>query len=493
MLSAIFVALKQMLPNNMRRKIIPCLLLLFFCVAFKKASAQPASNTWDLRRCVDYAMANNVSVLQADVQAKQAALETKLANWQSIPTLSFNTQAGFQFGRSIDPTTNLYTNNEVFFQSYGLQTGMTLFNFFSIKNNRLATAKNEEASKMGVDKARNDIALNVAASYLQTLLAVEQTHVAKVQIDQTTAQLDNTRKLVDAGSMPELNAAQLESQLATDSSNYITALGTSDQNRIQLIAMLNLDESVPFNVATPDVDKIPIPPLSELDPAYVYGLALGTQPLQLVDSMRIQSGEYAVKSARGAMYPTISAFGQLSSNYASTFQQPIGSRPFADTVYTHGGDYIATSGNVPVYGKTPYGQQIGNINFSQAFGVSLNVPIFNGRQLRTNYDRARLNLENFKLQKRADDLTLQQNIYTAYSNSVAALAKYNSSTKAVQIQQYAYDLATKRYEIGILSTIDYITIQTNLFTAKINQVSAKYDYIFKVKVLEFYKGQGIQL
>jgi len=124
--------------------------------------------------------------------------------------------------------------------------------------------------------------------------------------------------------------------------------------------------------------------------------------------------------------------------------------------------------------------------------VQLNIPILNGRQLRTNYEKAQLNLENSKLQLRSDNLTLQQNIYTAYSNSVSALAKYNSSTKAVETQQYAYDLATKRYEIGILSTIDYITIQTNLFTAKINQVSAKYDYIFKMKVLEFYKGQGVQ-
>ena len=166
-------------------------------------------------------------------------------------------------------------------------------------------------------RARNDIALNVAAAYLQTLLSIEQANIAKVQIDQTRAQLDNTRKLVDAGSMPELNAAQLEAQLATDSSNYISALGTADQNRIQLIALMNLDESTPFKVATPDVDKIPIPPLAELDPAYVYQLAIATQPLQLLDSMHIVAREYSVKSARGAMYPTLSVFGGLGSNYSN--------------------------------------------------------------------------------------------------------------------------------------------------------------------------------
>jgi outer membrane protein len=473
----------------MRKKIIRYFLLLLLCLSLEKINAQ---DDWDLRRCVDYAMAHNITVLQADVQARQAALQTKLAQGQAIPTLGFNTQAGFQFGRSIDPTTNLYTNQATFFQSLTLQAGITLFNFFSIKNNILASARDEEAYKLGVGKARNDIALNVAAAYLQTLLSIEQANIAKVQIDQTKAQLDNTRKLVEAGSMPELNAVQLEAQLATDSTNYITAKGTADQNKIQLIALLNLDESTPFKVATPDVDKIPVLPLSELEPDYVYQLALSSQPLQQSDSMHIVAGEYAVKSARGAMYPTLSAFGSLGSNYGNNRLEQTGAIPFNDTTYTHSGDYIVRSASLPVLGKPNYIRQVGNLNFNQALGLQLNIPILNGRQLKTNYEKAKLNLENSKLQLRADNLTLQQNIYTAYSNSVAALAKYNSSTKAVETQQYAYDLATKRYQIGILSTIDYITIQTNLFTAKINQVSAKYDYIFKTKVLEFYKGQGVQ-
>ena len=375
-----------------------------------------------------------------------------------------------------------------------MQAGITLFNFFNIKNNILSSAKNEEAYKLGVGKARNDIALNVAAAYLQTLLSVEQANIAKVTIDQTTAQLGNTRKLVDAGSMPELNAAQLEAQLATDSSTYISANGTADQNRIQLIALLNLDEATPFTVSTPDVDKIPIPPLAELEAASVYQLALANQPQQQSDSMFIIANEYAVKSARGAMYPTLSAFGQLGSNYGSSYREfHVQPNSSLDTFYTAGGDYILfpNSGSTTT-SKPGYLRQIGNINFSQSVGLQLNIPILNGRQLRSNYDRAKLNLENSKLQSRSDNLTLQQNIYTAYSNSVSALAKYSASSKAVQTQQYAYDLATKRYEIGMLSTIDYITIQTNLFTAKINQASAKYDYIFKMKVLEFYKGQPVQ-
>jgi outer membrane protein len=470
-------------------KMIKYFSLFLFCFWIQYVNAQ---DNWDLRRCVDYAMANNITVQQADVQARLAALQTKLSKAQLIPTLGFNTQAGYQFGRNIDPTTNQFTNSQVFFQSYNVQAGITLFNFFNIKNNIISSAKNEEAYKLGVGKARNDIALNVAASYLQTLLSVEQANIAKVQINQTTAQLENTRKLVQAGSMPELNAAQLEAQLATDSSTYITSAGTADQNKIQLIALLNLDEATPFNVSTPDVDKIPIPPLSELEPAYVYQLALASQPLQQSDSMFVIANQYAVKSARGAMYPSLSAFGQMGSNYGSTFQEVTSFTPNADTLFTSGGDYIIIPGSNATTKRPSYFRQIGNINFSQAIGLQLNIPILNGRQARSNYDRAKLNLENSQLQSRADNLTLQQNIYTAYSNAVSALAKYNATIKAVETQQYAYDLGTKRYDIGLMSTIDYITLQTNLFTAKINQAAAKYDYIFKVKVLEFYKGQGVQ-
>lgn len=462
------------------------LLLLFFSI--QKLNAQ---DTWDLRRCVDYAMANNITVQQADVQARVAVLQTKLSRAVTLPTLNFNTQSGYQFGRNIDPTTNQFTNQKIFFQTYNVQAGITLFNFFNVKNNVLASEKSEEAYRLSVGKARNDIALNVAAAYLQALLSIEQANIAKVQINQTTAQLGNTRKLVEAGSMPELNAAQLEAQLATDSSNYITAVGTADQNRIQLIGLLNLDEATPFNVSAPDVNKIPIPPLNDLEPAYVYKLALSNQPLQQSDSMFIIANEYAVKSARGAMYPSLSAFGQLSSNYGSTFRE-YSSQFAADTVFTNGGDFFILPGGNTIVKKPNYFRQIANDNFNQGIGLQINIPLLNGRQLRNNYERAKLSLVNAKLQSRADNLTLQQNIYTAYSNTVSDLAKYKASIKAVETQQYAYDLATKRYEIGILSTIDYITLQTNLFTAKLNQVSAKYNYIFAIKVLEFYKGQNVQ-
>lgn len=441
---------------------------IFACILLTVSTGIYAQDTWDLRRCVDYAIANGISVKQADVQARIAALNTQLSRAAVYPNLSFNTQAGVRSGRSIDPTSNQYTTNGVFSQSYGLSSNANVFNFFSVQNNIKATIAAQEASRSFADAARNDISLSVANYYLNYLLSLETTNAAKLKVDLTRQQLANTRKLVDAGSMPELNAAQLEAQLATDSSSYISAKGTAEQNKISLMGALSLDLNTPFEVSIPDVDRIPLEAIAELQPAEVYAMARGTQPKQRYDSLNIIAQGYKVKSAKAAMYPTLTAFAQLNSNYASTYRDFTGFKP-------------------------SYFKQVGDINFNQSFGLSLNVPIFNNRQLKTNYEQAKLTLETYKLTQKQDDITLQSNIYQAYSSAVSSLESYNASVKAHKTQQYAYDLSKKRYELGVLSTIDFILTENNLFTAQVNELSARYNYVFRMKILEFYKGQGVKL
>lgn len=455
---------------------------------------------WDLQRAVDYAVQNNISVKQSDVQARITALQTRLAKGAAIPAINFSTQAGFQFGRNIDPTTNQFINQRIFAQNYGLQANVTLFNWFNIKNQIKASQVSEEAGRLDVTRVQNDISLNVVAAYLQLILSMEQINIAKAQIALSDSQRIITRKQVDAGSMPELNAAQIESQLALDSSTYITAVSSMQQNKLQLIALLNLDASQPFDVSIPDVDKIPLPPLAELEPAELYQIATTTQPLQQVDSLRIVSGQYSVKAARGAMYPTLSGYGNLSSQYSSNYRnfltdsvpgpQKIGSVAVGNTTYDVYNPSASYFQNVQ---KVSYFNQISNNVFGQSVGLQLNVPIFNGRQLRTNYERAKLNVESYKLQLALDNQTLQQNIYTARANAEAAIQKFYSNRKAASYAEYANELSRKRYEIGMLSTSDYLVVQNNLATARFNLASARYDYIFRIKLLEYYKYGKVQL
>jgi len=460
-----------------------------------------SQETWDLQKCVSYALEHNISVRQADVQARLSALQLKQSKAMRIPTLNFATNGQESFGRSVNQTTYQYTTNSVFYQNYGLQTGVTLFNFFNIKNNIKSAKIQDEADRADINRVKSDVALNVAAAYLQYLQSLEQVNISKGQIDLDAHQLDLTNKQVAAGSIPELNAAQLESQLSTDSSTLITNQATMNQNKLQLLALLDLSADAPFDVSLPDADNIPLEPIAELEPGNLYNIALQNQYQQKVDSLKILSAQYAAKSARAQMYPTITGNASVGSNYSNQYliYNPPVVTPFIDTssyININGARYTVNTPTASVTQsayKPAYWKQIFDLNRSEFIGITLNVPIFNNRQLKTAYERARENITSAKLQQELNNQTLQQNIYTAYNNAVAGIEKFSANTKAEQYAQYAYDLAQKRYDIGMLSSSDYLIAANNLYTAKVNRSSAHYEYIFRLKVLEFYKYNHIRM
>ena len=476
----------------MRKKLYSCLVfLLFYQFAF-------AQQKWDLRKAVEYALSNNISVKQQDVQARLTALQLKQSKLSQFPSANFSTNTGYSSGRNQNPVTFDLITQGYFFSSYSLQAGVDLFNWYSKKNNILANEYETKASFANVEKLRNDIALNVASAYLQALLAVQQVDVTKVQINQTKAQLENTRKLVNAGSVPELNAVQLEAQLANDSSNLVTAQGNAAQSLLLLKAYLSLDAGTPFEIATPDVETIPLENIADLHPEHVYTLALQNLPQQKVNELRIKAAEKFIASSKGAMYPSFSLFGSLGSSYnnkankvsgSNTIIAPLGKVTVSGTQYDV---YPLQPFTNYTYTSIPYFGQIDQ-NFRQSVGISISVPIANGGSLRTAYERSILNHKNLQLQSDADNLKLKQDIYKAYTDAVTSLQKFNATTKTVEANQKAFDYATKRYNVGLLNTIDLITTQNNLFSAKLQRLLAQFDYVFKMKLLEFYKGQGLKL
>ncbi|MDA3616084.1 TolC family protein [Polluticaenibacter yanchengensis] len=455
---------------------------------------------WDLKKCVAYALENNIDIKQSRIQEKLSELTYKQSKDGRWPTLSFSTGFGEQFGRSIDPTTNQFTTNAISQASAGLQSGVTLFNFFSIKNNIDANRINLSAAEKQTEKLQNDIALNVAAAYLQALLTNEQANIAQVQLSQTSEQLNMTRKRVDAGDLPELNAVMLESQLATDSSNFLVTKSQYELNLLSLKALLNLPAEYPFAIATPNISEIPVVPIAELNPNDVYGSAANINPLLKVSQLKLEAAKKNTLVARGQMYPSLSAFGNLNSGYSSALKNYYTGT--TSTVFLPSALYVDNNGTrLPVYSpsityseiqKASLPRQFNN-NFQQSIGLSLSVPIFNGNQLRTNWNRAKQNERSMQLQTQADSLSLKQSIHQAYQNVISALQTKNSREKAVIAAQRSYDLGRKRYEIGMLPTLDLTVLQGNLQRAKIDAVTADFDYVFKLKVLEFYKENSIKL
>jgi len=453
---------------------------------------------WNLLQCVEYAMANNITIKQTDLQTKMAELNYKQSKMGQLPVFNFSGGPSYSSGRNQDPTTFSLITQSYVAANLQLQSSADIFNWFSKRNTIAANEWEIQAAKAGTDKLKNDIALTVANAYLQVLLAKEQEKIAGVQVQQSQAQLAYTRKLVDAGALPELNAAELEAQLARDSSTFISAHGNVEQAILNLKAYMNFDAAEAFEIDTPPADKIPVEKISDLQPANVYALAMANMPQQRVNDFKLRSARKTSAAAKGSLYPTISVFGSLGSGYNSRAKEITGSSqviaPFGK-VNVGGTDYDVypyqpfTQYN---YAKTPFFSQL-NENFRQSIGLSLSVPIFNGRSLRTAYERTKINIRNLELQQELDNQKLKQDIYQAYNLSVVALEKFNASKKSVETAERTYMYARKRYEVGMLSTFELITNQNNLFRAKLEYTLTQFDYVFKMKVLEFYKGQGLKL
>ncbi len=486
------------MKNNKALIFIP---FLVGCLVFN-ASAQ---DKWDLRRCVEYALANNISVQQTDLQARLADVNQQQARWSQYPNADFSTNTGLQWGRSIDPTTNQFTSNQLLYQGYSLSAGVTVFNWHRIRNNIVAAGFSSDAAKMDVEKIKNDISLTVATYYLQVLLSYQQIAIAKTQMQQTFSQWELVKKRVDAGAAPELEATTLEGQYFTDSSNYITAKATADQNLLQLKQVLNIDAGKAFDIAEPPVEQIPVEPILQLQPETVFQIAIHNQPAQKANLLRQQSLEASLRASRAAMLPTISVGGTLGTNFSSADKKVTGITmngftPSGDVVRLSGAEYLVYTPNVSVnQGKKTFserwdgwGTQINN-NFRQSLGLSIAVPINSGGNARFNYQRSKLDLKNAELTRSLADQTLKNDIYKAYYNASAALEKFNAAKKTYEVTQKAFEFAQKRYDLGLLNSYDYLISQNNMNRAQLDMTSAQFDYVFKMKVLEFYKGQGIKL
>jgi len=476
----------------MRFKIYALLALL--C----SAGVANAQKKWTLRECIDTAMTNNISVKQTDLQSRISAIQYKQSRLSQYPSASFSSGSSYNSGRNQDPTSFSLITESYLSANMQLQSSVEIFNWFSKKNTIAANQWELAAAKAGTNKLKNDIALTVANAYLQILLSNEQVKIATVQLQQSQAQLSNTRKLVDAGALPELNAAELEAQVARDSANLISARGNVAQNMLSLKAYMAIDAAAPFEVDTPPVDLIPVENISDLQPDNVYTSALANMPQQKYNEFRIKAAQKNAAAAKGNMYPSISAFGSLGSGYNDRAKEVIGSTPVIapiGKVTLSGVDYSVfplQPFNSYQYAKSKFFSQL-NQNFRQSIGLSLSVPIFNGSSLRSNYERARINVRNQELQKELDDQKLKQDIFQAYNAALVSLEKYNAGKKSLQTSERSYSFAQKRYEVGMLTTFELITNQNNLFRAKLENVLNQFDYVFKMKVLEFYKGQGLKL
>lgn len=464
--------------------------ITLFCVILIGNSSL-AQQQWTLQQCIEHAMKNNLQVRIAILnnELNQANLKQSRAN--VLPNLNFGANNTYNFGKTIDRFTNQFANTRVQSINLGLQTQWNLFNglqnYHTIKQNEI----NLMTGKYDIDRTKNDVSLNIANAFLQIVLARELVNITQNQVNTTNTQLTRIKKLVDAGALPKFNQYDVESQLSSEELNVVNAQNQLNIANLNLALLLNLNPEE-FSISKPEVPNPNDLPLN-FTAQQIYTSALSNQPIIKSAENQVLSAEKGVKIAKSAISPSLVFSGSLGTGYSGLAQQIAGYDSTIATIgYTAVGDKVYSLFVNPVLEKSPYGTQFKD-NFNRSLGLTLNIPLFNNLQTHTAITRAKINVESARLQLLQAKLDLQRTILQAYTDANGALKKFNATEKSVIALKESFKYVEQRYNVGAANSVDYNTQKNNVTNAEAQLLQAKYEYIFKAKVLDFYLGKAIVL
>jgi outer membrane protein len=446
-----------------------------------------SQETWSLERCIRYAQENNITVQQAQANVKLSQLSQQQAKAQRLPNVSASISAGEQFGRTIDPTTNQFS-----------QLGVG-FNGGLVNHSIKQAGWDVQAARASAEQTSNNLALQVASAYLNVLLSGEQLDNATRRVSQDQSQLAVTQKLIEAGTVPVADRFTVLSQLARDEQAAVQARNSLEIGYLSLKQLLQLEPDFLLEIERPEA---PIP--ADADPGAVsltplYAIATETQPSVRATQFQVKSAEEGIAIAQAAYYPTLSVFANLSSNYSTQLRDQtkegtlVRQETFTSSILVNDQPVTITQFfDVFEYPRTAYFKQIDQ-NFGQGLGVSLNIPIYQNGRTRLNVERARLNVLTAQMQNTQAQQTLKNDIQTAIANARAARQQLDAAQKTFDAMQLAFQNTEKRHALGAVNSLDLTTAQNNLSIAENDLVVAKYDYLFKLKILDFYQGKPLTM
>jgi outer membrane protein len=466
--------------------------LMIFCFA---TIIGQTKKEWSFGECIEQALKNNISLKQADLNNRQNTINLKQAKASLIPTFNISDAQGLNSGRTIDPFTNQFVNQNIQTNNIAATSSVTLFggmqNVNTVRQNKL----NYEAGNLDLKKMENDLALNVAVAYLQILFSYEQLEISKKQMESSREQLNKTKVFVKAGKLPETNLLQIQSQLVNDKLTVTNAENQLQLSKLALTQLMEIPAGENFEIQKPNIDLVSAayPHLEQ-----IYETALENQPQIKSSQIKTKSALTAYQVAKGGLEPKLYLAGSLRSGYSSarkltTYnqivqQQNIGylqSNPAENVI-----GMIPTT--VPVNSNYPAGKQFAD-NFGQTVSLNLTIPIFNNLTVKSNMDKAKLNIENSKLNEQAEKNQLRKAVEQAYTDVISANKKFIASKEQVESEESAYLTIQKQFEVGLINAIDYVVEKNNYSKALLGLLQSKYDYIFKMKVLDFYQGKDLTL
>jgi len=483
----------------MLKKLKNKLLTLLFIVAVH-FSAYSQDNVYSLDECIKIAFENNLNVQRSKLDQQNSEINLSQAKMSRLPDLNLGASYGSNWGRSIDPTTNTFLTRKINAAGLSGQSNVTLYSGFQITNSIKQSIIDLEAGRQDLEKTKNDVTLSVANLYLNVIFNEELQSNAEVQLNSTNEQLDRTSKLVDAGALPVTNLLDLQAQQATNELNLINAENNYNLAILQLKQALLISANDPFEIEVPEIDVESLD-LVTFDPGEVYKLAEKNQPEINSAELRIRSAEMGMKISKSAYYPTLSFRGSFSTNYSGAANR---ARSFYDgsTIIDTPIGFLESDPNELVLAPIEYPNEVStdpdftmseqfNENLSKYLGLSLSIPVFNKWRTKSSVQRSILTRKMAEINAAEVKYSLRQTIETAYNNFSSASKSYSASQKQVKALEESFRVIESQYNLGAVNFVDYQVSVNNLFMARSDLLRAKYDYIFKSKVLDFYMGKPL--
>jgi outer membrane protein len=437
--------------------------IFLFLALLAFANAYPQKQ-WSLEECINYAYENNLQIKRSQLSVDYNKNNYNQSKFNTLPNLNGQFSHSYSSGKALNY--NVLVENNQWASNAGLSSELTVFNGLQIFNNIQLQKYLFMQSQADMQKVKNDISLALTLAYLQILFDKELVDVAKSKLEVTSLQAERTKRLVEVGNLAQGEYFEIKAQEAIDKLNHVNALNNLDIAYLNLNQMLDLDSLGGFEIVVPELEIGLIALLENVD--NVYTKAVENMP-------QIKSAEYALKGSEkqrsmawGQLSPNVSLNGYLSSQY---FQLK------------------DSGGNIIDY---PYKDQMDD-NFRKQISLNVSVPIFNRFQVKKSISNSKIGVMDSKLALDQAKLNLYKEIQQAHADAVASMEKYNSSLEAVKSNQEAFKYTQQKFEVGLVNSVDFNISKTNLLKAESDMLQAKYEYIFKLKILDFYMGNPIVL
>ncbi|MDR1368540.1 MAG: TolC family protein [Dysgonamonadaceae bacterium] len=455
-------------------------LLILACGLGLHAQENAAQKVWTLERCIDHAIRNNINIKQLQVQKEGAEVDVNTAKMNRLPNLNAGIGQNWSFGRA-QTSSGLYESQSLSNSSLSVSSSIPIFTGFQISNQIAKSKLDLDAAILQLERAKEDLSLNIASLYLQSLFNKELLKVSEEQLALSILQVQRTKTLVEVGKVPESQLYDIEAQAAKDEVSVIQAKNTLELSLLDLAQSLELERASFFDIEIPVIKNVVEEYMGSVQPPdVIYSSAINVKPVIKEQELRLESSEKSLKIAQSGYYPKLN----LNLSYNNSYYYN----------YTREGDVINPEdpGQSYIWHNESFSNQIKN-NGGESIGLSLNIPIFNRFQVRNQVRSAKLNILNQQYVLENTKKTLYKEIQTAYLNATAAQEKFKASARAVAASTESLKYAQERYEVGKSSVFEFNEAKTKLVQSQSEQIQAKYDYIFRTKILDFYNGIPIKL